>query len=586
MNWLEPLLLRYQAAMTRSGPDHSALADRYETLRLAAGLARKLRDNDISTTAQTSPIQIVVLGPTQAGKSSVVNRLVDLNVAGVSALAGHTVHAQAFIPVDIDNSALTASLASQLHPLQITERNALSREELGSWSAQSINPGANALAPDAVVWDTPDFDSVDAGRYREAVLAPAALADVIVLVLSKDKYGDLSVWKRIDALAQLGTPLVFILNKLDDASRGTVSAAFATRWSERTGQPQPDTVLLPWINTGGAWPRESSSDLHTAIDKARRRSMDTQARARELDSFVKQQTESWLFPLQEAASIRQRWELAVRDIKEQAMASYTARYLDDTARFDAVQRTVAELLTLLELPGLARTLAHTRNVVTWPARTLLGIGRKRFQRDGPTPLDRELDVLDGILKDAIHTARECARDAEETGDPAGTWRAIDRRLAAESDTLQGRWQQQAESLREAFQPRIEASARDLHNRLSEQPALLNTLRATRATTDAAGVALAVKSGGLAPADLILAPAMLSITTLLTESALGRYLDSIANRLKNELAELVRDRLVESVLGDTLLSIEQQLAEDGLLGRDMDPQLARVLSSQHASSDIA
>ena len=55
------------------------------------------------------------------------------------------------------------------------------------------------------------------------------------------------------------------------------------------------------------------------------------------------------------------------------------------------------------------------------------------------------------------------------------------------------------------------------------------------TTDAAGVALAVKSGGLAPADLVLAPAMLAVTSLLTESALGRYLDGVKRELKQQQA---------------------------------------------------
>jgi len=89
----------------------------------------------------------------------------------------------------------------------------------------------------------------------------------------------------------------------------------------------------------------------------------------------------------------------------------------------------------------------------------------------------------------------------------------------------------AQQARQEFEPEIELAAKKLYEQLQSQPALLNTLRAARATADAAAVALAVKSGGLAPADLVLAPAMLSVTTLLTESALGRYLDTVKEDLK-------------------------------------------------------
>ena len=95
------------------------------------------------------------------------------------------------------------------------------------------------------------------------------------------------------------------------------------------------------------------------------------------------------------------------------------------------------------------------------------------------------------------------------------------------------------------------------------------------TTDAAGVALAVKSGGLAPADLVLAPAMLSVTTLLTESALGRYLDTVKRELQAEQRRLVRRELLEGVLGETLVRLARELDDGALLGAGLDPAVARA-----------
>ncbi len=579
--WLQALLERYRAAFAHAQDHPGDLVARYETLRLAAGATRQpvLADaasSDIATRVR----HVVVVGPTQAGKSSLVNRLVGQSVAGVSALAGHTVHAQAFVPAPLMSTRLHDDIAAELLPLMATTRAELSQDELGSWSLQTVDTAANAIAPDKVVWDTPDFDSIAAGRYREAVLAPASLADVIVVVLSKDKYGDLSVWQRMQAIAALGTPMVIVLNKLDTASQGTVAAAFASRWKQQIQSPQPHTVLLPWMDDGSSdWPAAINEELRAALAHAHQQSDERGPRRKALAAFIDTHKDSWLSPLQEAALVRRRWQEHVQEIQQQALSAYKIRYLEDSARFDAVQRTIAELLTLLELPGIANAIARTRNVVTWPARTLLGLGRRQFGNDDTEKVDRELDVLNGIFKEAILAAREHARDAEDAGDANGMWRAIDRGVAADANRIEILWHDEAVQLREAFQPRLEAAARELHTQLEEQPALLNTLRATRVTTDAAGIAIAVKSGGLAPADLIIAPAMLSITSLLAESALGRYIDRIADRLKQELAELVRERLLENVLGNSLLNIEHALSDEGFLGSTLDPALERALDNE-------
>ena len=58
-----------------------------------------------------------------------------------------------------------------------------------------------------VFWDTPDFDSLAAAGYRRGVLETAALADIYVLVLSREKYS-ISVWNILKLLAPLARPLI------------------------------------------------------------------------------------------------------------------------------------------------------------------------------------------------------------------------------------------------------------------------------------------------------------------------------------------------------------------------------------------
>ena len=61
--------------------------------------------------------------------------------------------------------------------------------------------------------------------------------------------------------------------------------------------------------------------------------------------------------------------------------------------------------------------------------------------------------------------------------------------------------------------------------------VLNSLRATRVTTDAAAIALTLHMGGIGVHDLIFAPAMLTVTSLLAESAIGSYMHKVEHELK-------------------------------------------------------
>ncbi len=112
------------------------------------------------------------------------------------------------------------------------------------------------------------------------------------------------------------------------------------------------------------------------------------------------------------------------------------------------------------------------------------------------------------------------------------WVSMNHAFRQQETRIRDQFQQEGDAAREQFAPeqlapQVEvAAAQQLYAQLQSQPALLNSSRAAHLTTDEAGVALALKSDGLAPADLILAPAMLSFSTLLTESPLGRYMDTI------------------------------------------------------------
>ena len=94
--------------------------------------------------------------------------------------------------------------------------------------------------------------------------------------------------------------------------------------------------------------------------------------------------------------------------------------------------------------------------------------------------------------------------------------------------------------------------------MQEHPTTLNGLRAARVSTDTAALIIALKTGGIGLNDLILAPAMLSFSTMLAESAVGRYMKTVEEKLK--LIQL------ESVHEHVLFPMQQQLI---LMPSEMD-----------------
>jgi hypothetical protein len=111
-----------------------------------------------------------------------------------------------------------------------------------------------------------------------------------------------------------------------------------------------------------------------------------------------------------------------------------------------------------------------------------------------------------------------------------------------------------------FQQDVEATANRLYNKLSEQPIVLNSLRATRVTTDAAAMALVIQTGGIGLHDLIITPAMLSITSLLAESAIGSYMGSIETELKQHQLNTVKNDVLIACLQQVLYALPEQLSD--------------------------
>lgn len=517
------------------------------------------------------PPQVVLLGPTQVGKSTLCNVLLGTLVAEVSPLAGFTVHAHGFACGCSADDAWTEHLfpgwqrcvADEL-PREDAERYALSEVDV---DAAAWRLGVEGV----VVWDTPDFDSVESRAHQQAVFETVALADLIVLVLSKEKYSDQTVWAMLDLIEPLGRRLVICLNKTPDDGRETIEQTVRQRLAERCPNlGDVPIVTCPMLPPGaGSLAEAAPAAVEHLLDRVR----DTLKVARRdqrpagVRALLAEHWDAWLEPVRAEHAALAAWERAVRDGIAGPLEIYRRDYQDDPRRFDAFNRAVGELLGLLEVPGLAPALVRVRRVLTWPARQLFKARTQwRRQRGRVHGAGSELGVLrDALDRLWVSLARDAAKRAVRPEPDQFVWQQLAEQLATRETELRERAFAAADAFRRDFAPQITAAARRLYEALCEHPAMLNALRAARVTADAGAVVVAIKTGGLGAEGLLLAPAMVSVVSMLTEGALGSYMQRVCGDLKRQQLDALHEQVFERTIVPDLLALAESLKGPGIFG---------------------
>lgn len=582
--WIKPLAARHLQLAEQHKVPTAVQSEVLNTLLLASAIQDKIA---LSLQQPQLCPQIAILGPTQSGKSSLVNVLLDVQAARASALAGFTVHAQGYSALDTDT--YQEAIDTFMNPLRRTPADELNSQSIDTYALETVLAGERSVASDAVIWDTPDFDSIEAYSYRSSALKTAALADISIMIVSKDKYGDKSVWDMLQLLHELQHHPIVVINKLDEPDRQVVEQAFIKRYQQLFSS-EPRLILMPFVSGNPdatlTLPDQVLHELAEAINEIDIASNRITAEQR-LHDFVLIHEKSWLQPLHRELRSQANWNDRIAEAIDDADEYYATAYLHNPEKYESFNQALAELLTLLEIPGVSNTLGQARKLVTWPARRLLGVGRSVFNNrlkqhagdnhardNNENTHDPEADVLGRALDTVlINLQTELLQAPQEPW-----WQVLNQQFRAQEPAIRERYESRSAEIRKEFEPQIEASAHKLYAQLQTQPALLNTLRAARTTADAAGIALAVKTGGLAPADLILAPAMLSVTSLLTESALGRYLDVTKRQLLTAQRAHVHDKLLSGELGKALQKLANQTGTQGLYTNNIDSDLkAHVMS---------
>lgn len=549
LEFIQLLKQRYQSVLSQQGNEarQSVYQQRIDQLILAEAFIRK---GQLLHTSNSQPLHIAVIGPTQAGKSSLVNVLLNSQIAGVSPLAGYTVHPQGFCHgVSLADCQDVAHYFGRFQQLLQSQ---LSHDRHDCYSLTELN-STSPLLPCAVLWDTPDFDSIDSETYREGVIRTIALADSLILLVSKEKYADQSVWDMMAFLQALHQPVVICLNKLTEGSEAILINSLQEKWRLARSDSFPEVVPLFYEKQTGTphWSAKQTNLLHNLVQQVSHKKQ-----ARFTQELLQKYWQNWLEPIRAEHQALTDWQQLCNEVMQSALASYQRDFLHHPHHYETFQHALAELLTLLEIPHLAGFLASTRKVLTWPVRQIMKLGRKRQHIANSS---HEVALLKQIAEHTLIQLVDKLLDHAEHNQQSQWWKALNSILRAQRTQLLNEFSQAAHLYHIDFQQDVEHAAQQLYHKLQQQPMVLNTLRATRVTADAAVIAFTLHTGGIGVQDLVIAPAMLTVTSILTESAIGSYMHKIENDLKQQQLHTVKQRLFIDTLIKRLLALPEHLS---------------------------
>lgn len=547
LEFIQLLKQRYQSVLSQLSDESnkSQYQQRIDGLILAEAFLRK---GQMLSNKPDYPLQLAVVGPTQAGKSSLVNVLLNSSAASVSPLAGYTVHPQGFCN-GVSQSACDG-LQWYFGRFQQMEQNQLPKDRHDCYSL-SQNTTESTFLPSGVLWDTPDFDSIDSFNYREGIIRTVSLADMVILVVSKEKYADQSVWDVMSDIEVMQQPTIICLNKLSEGSETLLINSLKNKWQQVRKDEFPQVVPLYYQKQTGIpqWP-DTQQLQHLAKQVNRK----TQPRLEQ--ELLQKHWQSWLEPVLAEHSSLKDWEGLVEQVIQQGLDSYQRDYLNHPHHYETFQHALAELLNLLEIPGLAGILANTRRLLTWPVRKMMSVGRKRLHIADSS---QEITLLNQIAEHVLIQMADKLLSQAEQNRQSQWWKEFSSLLRVQRADIIKDFSNASQQYHLAFQEEVENTANRLYNKLQEQPALLNSLRATRVTADAAVIALALHTGGIGMHDLIIAPAMLTVTSFLAESALGSYMGRVEAELKQRQLAAVKQALFTGSMKKKLLELSGQLS---------------------------
>jgi hypothetical protein len=263
---------RFDEALARLVPAATALG-----VPPAAGQEwfELLRHKLMPQVSAPAALVVAITGGTNIGKSVLFNQLAGENASGVSPLAAGTKHPVCLVPKAWDDAQALASLFAGF--------------ELRAWKSPD-DPLAEcpanllfwrtgaAVPPRLLLLDTPDIDSdVEVNWHRADVVRQ--VADVLIAVLTQQKYNDASVKRFFRKAAEADKPVIVVFNQCDLALDRDYWPQWLETFAGETGARPEYVYVFPYdraaagrlalpsyrVGSDGRTPPERPADLRADL---------------------------------------------------------------------------------------------------------------------------------------------------------------------------------------------------------------------------------------------------------------------------------------------------------------------------------
>jgi hypothetical protein len=187
---------------------------------------------------------VAVCGGTNTGKSVILNHLANATVSHSHPLATHTKHPVCCLPVGFRERHDLAAIFPGFELREwSSEQDAVGEgpDNLLFWRT---DPGGQQPAR-LLLLDTPDVDGVLEANHRRAEMV-RHVSDVLVAVLTGQKYNDAAIRNFFKAAAQADKTIIAVFNQVHWPSQAEVSRAWLAGFCKETGCSPVASYAAPW----------------------------------------------------------------------------------------------------------------------------------------------------------------------------------------------------------------------------------------------------------------------------------------------------------------------------------------------------
>jgi hypothetical protein len=202
-----------------------------------------LLQNKLLAQIDLPPLLVVaIVGGTNIGKSSIFNQLAGEVASTASPLAAGTKHPVCLVPKSLADPALLQRL---FEPFELSPWHSPD-DPLGDTAENRLFWRVSKTMPDRLLLlDAPDVDSDAAVNWQRARAIRQA-ADVLVAILTQQKYNDAAVKQFFRAAVEADKPIIVVFNQCDLEADRDYWPRWLDTFSEHVGSRPESAYVVPY----------------------------------------------------------------------------------------------------------------------------------------------------------------------------------------------------------------------------------------------------------------------------------------------------------------------------------------------------